>query len=94
MIAPKELLAKIQRKEISREEAVSLLVSLIENCDNILERAEFLDTLGSITPKNDRFFKFFENYLISELHPRINSAACKALIHNFPIKKEKYNINR
>jgi hypothetical protein len=43
MIAPKELLAKIQHKEISIEEAVSLLVNLIENCENAPERAEFLD---------------------------------------------------
>lgn len=86
MIAPEELLAKIQRKEISKEEAVSLLVSLIENCESNLERVEYLDILGGITPKNDRFFKFFENHLISELNSRINSSACKALIRNFPEK--------
>ncbi len=86
MIAPRQLLAKIQSKELSKEEAVSLLVSLIENCESTLERAEFLDILGSIAPKNERFFKFFENYLISDRGPRINNAACKALIRNFQEK--------
>ncbi len=86
MLLAKQILDKIHTKELTKGEAVSLLTSIFENSDDTNERIDSIEILGKIVPTQNRFFKFFENILVSEdvTHPLVRASALKVLIHSFP----------
>ncbi len=86
MLLAKKILDQMHRKKLSKYDAMSLLTSLIENCELNEDRVEYLEVFEKISPKDEQSFKFLENIFLSDRHPYVRSAALKVLFRNFPKK--------
>ena len=70
--------------KITKEEANTLLISLIESSNSINHRVRCLEEFGKIIIINEKNFKILENYLISDESPLVRSASAKILFFGFP----------
>ena len=79
----REILQDIKNSRISKSEASDLLISLIENSDNVDFRIDCLKTIGSMGLKNNLVFKVVENCLISDEDVLVKVIAAEVLVNIF-----------
>ncbi len=70
--------------KITKEEANTLLISLIESSNNSKKRVRCLEEFGKIINLNKKNFEILENYLISDESPQVRSVSAKILFFEFP----------
>ncbi|MHA1755915.1 MAG: leucine-rich repeat domain-containing protein, partial [Promethearchaeota archaeon] len=87
-LTPKAILEDLRNKNLDINSSIQLLLSLIENAENIDLRRESLYILDKICSnfnfKKDFIFKLFENLLISDSDEKIRTIAAHALFNSFP----------
>ena len=83
MLSAKKILEQMRGKKLSKYDATSLLISLIENCEHIKDRVEYIEVFEKVSPKNEFSFKFLENIFLSDMQPRVRCAAFKVLYRNY-----------
>ena len=86
ILSAKDILEEILSKKLTKDEAVLLLTSLVENSDDIDECVEYLEVFEKLSPKSRRSFKFLESILMSDNYDMLRCVACKALLRHFPKK--------
>jgi hypothetical protein len=80
---PRDILLDIKNGTISKSEASELLISLIENSEDINLRLKCLTILGSIEINKKKIFKILENCLISDENLSVRTTAADILINKF-----------
>ncbi|MFX1256963.1 MAG: hypothetical protein ACFFAN_03825 [Promethearchaeota archaeon] len=81
-----KILNNIATGNLNKITAAEILISFIENCNDIGTRVKSLEILEKINLKNEYIFKILENLLISDENAAVRVTAFKILIHNFPEK--------
>ena len=96
-LTPEKILDNVINNNISFNEAIELLISIIEVSENDNIRAKSIDAFSKIDVKNNKIFKILENHLLSDESPSVRAAAAKVLISKFPkdsIDPLKWTIQR
>ena len=78
-----EILEDIKNGKINKSEASDLLISLIENSDNVDFRIDCLKIIGLIELKNNLAFNTVENCLISDENILVRATAAEVLVKLF-----------
>lgn len=81
---PKELDELIYRNNMSKSEAINLLISLIEGSNSGEIRTKYLNMFESLSLKNKKAFIFIENLLISDENQIVRATASKVIVKLFP----------
>ncbi|GAH58999.1 unnamed protein product, partial [marine sediment metagenome] len=76
-------------QKLSKKAGIDLIVSILENSDEIYLRVKSIDGLRAIYANEKELFKLLENYLISDENENVRAAAAKTIIYIFP--DEGYN---
>ena len=82
-LTPEKILDNVINNNMSFNEAIELLISIIEVSESENVRAKCIDAFSKIDVKNNKIFKIFENYLLSDESPLVRAAAAKALVSKF-----------
>lgn len=73
-------------KKISKKELLSRLMNMAESESNHEKKVKLLEFMVKIEVKNKSFFKFLENFLISDENEFVRATAAKAIAFCFPKK--------
>ena len=82
-LTPEKIQKDVSTGDLGKENAVELLLSLIEGSDNIQIRVESINALEKINLQSERIFKILENYLISDENAVVRASVAKYIINNF-----------
>ena len=82
-LTPEKIQKDLSTGDLVRENAVELLISLIEGSDNIEIRVESIKTLENLNVQSGKIFKILENYLISDENAIVRASVAKYIIHNY-----------
>ncbi len=82
-LTPKAIYQDLKNKELDFNSALELLITLIENTDNLDTRVESLKILEKIQAKDEKIFKLLENLLISDLNKNVRNTAALLMQTNF-----------
>ena len=82
-LTPEKIQKDLSTGDLVRENAVELLISLIEGSDNIEIRVESIKTLENLNVQSEKIFKILENYLISDENAIVRASVAKYIIHNY-----------
>lgn len=74
-LTPNAIYKDFKNKDLDYDSALELLITLIDNTDNINTRLESIEILEKIQAKDDRVFKLLENLLISDSNKEIRNKA-------------------
>jgi len=74
-LTPKAIYENLRNKDLDYYSALELLITLIENTDNIDIRIQSLQILEKIQAKDERVFKLLENLLVSDSDEIIRNTA-------------------
>lgn len=83
-LSAKNIHENVIANNLNKENAIEMLLSLIESSDNIDVRIECIEVFGNIAYNSLKVFKILENYLLSDVSPLVRATAAKAIIINFP----------
>jgi len=86
VLTPEKICNKFFNGSMSKSEALELLVSLIENSEDMNIRIGCIEAFEQIRLENERVFKILEICLISDENPLIRAAAAKSFMLLFPKK--------
>ncbi|MBA7632422.1 hypothetical protein ES703_39968 [subsurface metagenome] len=78
-LTPKAIYEDFKNRDLDYTSAIELLITLIDNTDNIDTRLESIEILEKIHPKDDRVFKLSENLLISDSNKEIRNRAASLI---------------
>ena len=81
-----EIFTAYTDKKIDKDSAIDYLKSIIENKDDIESRRKAVEDLGKIDSNSEKFFKYFENLLISDTDGYVRANAAKIIIEKFSSK--------
>ena len=84
--SPKIIYEDLSKGKIDKLSASEVLISLIENVDDIDVRLESINTLQQINFKNDKIFSILENLLLSDSNENIRNLAANVLTGLFEQK--------
>ena len=84
--SPKTIYEDLRKGTIDKLSASEVLISLIENVDEIDIRLESINTLQKINFRNDKVFSILENLLLSDFNENIRNSAANALTDLFKQK--------
>ncbi|TFG22687.1 MAG: HEAT repeat domain-containing protein, partial [Promethearchaeota archaeon] len=73
-------------QKISKEEAITQLIDLIEESIDSKIRIKCLEIIGKLDVKTDKIFKLFEKCLISDDNEFVRATAAKTIALIFPKK--------
>jgi len=82
-LTPNLIYENLRKKEIDKQSAIYLLISLIENVDDIETRLESIETIEKINLRSDEVFEFLENLCVSDLDDEIRSSAAITMKNMF-----------
>jgi len=82
-LTPEKIQKDLSTGDLVRENAVELLISLIEGSDNIEIRVESIKTLENLNVQSEKIFKILENYLISDENAIVRASVAKYIIYNY-----------
>ncbi|MFX0034726.1 MAG: hypothetical protein ACFE9I_03680 [Candidatus Hermodarchaeota archaeon] len=74
-LTPKAIYENLRNKDLDYSSALELLITFIENTDNIDIRIECLQILKKIQSKDEKVFKLLENLLVSDSDEKIRNIA-------------------
>ncbi|MFX1328049.1 MAG: hypothetical protein ACFE91_07885 [Promethearchaeota archaeon] len=78
-LTPKEIYENLRNKDLDYYSALELLITLIENTDNIDTRLQSLQILEKIQAKDEKVFKLLENLLVSDSEETIRNIAASQI---------------
>jgi Leucine-rich repeat (LRR) protein len=84
LLTPEKILDNVINNNMSYNEAIELLISIIEVSESEDIRARCIDVLSNLDVKSKKIFKTLENYLLSDETSLVRAAAAKALVSKFP----------
>ncbi|MHA1343401.1 MAG: leucine-rich repeat domain-containing protein, partial [Promethearchaeota archaeon] len=87
-LTPQRIYKEFRKNNLDKNSTLNLLISLIENSNDLNLRLEAIRAIDKICIINNRLFKFLENLLISDSCWEIRNAATRCLKHFF-INDEK-----
>ncbi|MCK4781047.1 MAG: HEAT repeat domain-containing protein, partial [Candidatus Lokiarchaeota archaeon] len=82
-LTPNAIYEDFKNRDLDFSSALQLLITLIENTDNIDTRLESIEILEKIQAKDDRVFKLLENLLISDSNKEIRNVAAHFIKTHF-----------
>jgi hypothetical protein len=82
-LTPEKIKKEVLTGDLGKENAVELLLSLIEGSDNIQTRVESIKALEKINLQSERIFKILENFLISDENAVVRASVADYIINNF-----------
>jgi Leucine-rich repeat (LRR) protein len=82
-LTPEKIFVDLSLGEINKEEAVDLLISLIEKSDKAKIRANSINILEKVSDINEKFFQVLENCLLSDENAYVRASAVKSIIMDF-----------
>ena len=85
-LTPNSIYQDLKKKYLDYDSALELLITLIENTDNVYTRLESIKILEQIQAKDDKIFKLLENLLISDSSEVIRNMAA-SLIQKFFLER-------
>jgi len=77
--SPKKIYDNFLDKNLDKHTAVDLLISIIENSDDDVERIKSVENLKKIGDKNDKIYKILENLLLADTNERVRNIAIEAI---------------
>jgi len=83
---PKAIYKDYKRKELDKDSAINLLLTLIENVENIETRIESIKILSKFHTNDEKTYKFLEHLLVSDLNEDIRVQTCEILKENYKDK--------
>lgn len=85
-LTPEKIEKELLNGDLGKENAVKLLISLIEGSENNIIRVESIEALERINIQSEDIFKILENCLISDENVIIRASVATYIIQNFPIE--------
>ena len=82
-LTPNAIFQDLQNKDLDKQSAVELLLTLVENAENIDTRIESLKTLSKIQVDDEKTFRFLEHLLISDLNEDVRNLTINVLQNNY-----------
>jgi Leucine-rich repeat (LRR) protein len=82
-LTPKAIYKDYLNKDLDKPFAIELLLTLIDNTENINTRIESVEILDKIQIDDEKTFRFLEHLLISDLNEDIRSLTCKVLQNHY-----------
>ncbi|MHA1488407.1 MAG: leucine-rich repeat domain-containing protein [Promethearchaeota archaeon] len=83
VLTPENIYKDCKNKNIDRNTAIDLLISLINNSNNDDIRADCILALEKVGVINENTFKFLENLLISDSNGKVRNAAALLIKNKF-----------
>jgi len=78
-LTPYAIYNDLKNNFVDKASAVELLITLIENVDNLTTRIDSIEILGKIKIKNKKVFKALENLIVSDSNENIRISAANTL---------------
>ncbi|MFX0082150.1 MAG: leucine-rich repeat domain-containing protein [Candidatus Hodarchaeota archaeon] len=82
-LTPKAIYEDLVNKDLDKPFAIELLLTLIDNAENIETRIESINTLNTIQVDDEKTFKFLEHLLISDLNEDIRNLTIIVLKNHY-----------
>ncbi len=82
-LTPEKIQKEYSTGELGKENAVELLISLIEGSDNTEIRVGSIKALEKLNFHTEKIFKTLENYMISDESAIVKASAANYIMHNF-----------
>lgn len=79
-----KLILDFKKKEISKKEAIEILLSLIESSDDVNTRLESINFLIELDYKSKRVFEILEACLVSDENALIRGIVARLMLNKFP----------
>jgi len=91
LLSPYKIYKDFKNKKLDKNQALSLLISLIDDIHDYDDRTRIMGIkfLELMKTKDEKIFNFLENLLISDLNEQIRGQAAQILIFSFPEKALK-----
>ena len=80
---PQTIFEEYCNKLLDKSSATNLLISIIENYEEDIIRADSINILGKINLKDENLFNFFENLLLSDSSEIVRNASAEYLGKNY-----------
>ena len=77
--SPKKIYDNFLDKNLDKRTAVDLLISIIENSDNDVERIKSIESLKKIGDNSDKIYKILENLLLADANEKVRNVAIEAI---------------
>lgn len=82
-LTPEKIQKEYSTGDLGKENAVELLISLIEGSDNTEIRVGSIKALKKLNFHTEKIFKTLENYMISDESAIVRGSAANYIMHNF-----------
>lgn len=80
---PIQILESFSKKEISKEEALNFLITILEKSENSKLRINSMRIIGNMSYKNEQIFRILENCLISDEIPEIRALSSEIILTQY-----------
>lgn len=77
--SPKKIYENFLDNNLDKHTAIDLLISIIENSDDNIERIKCVVNLKKMGDKNDKIFKILENLLLADTNEKVRNIAIEAI---------------
>jgi len=78
-LTPKAIFEDLRSKDLDKASAIQLLLTLIENTENVKSRIESIEILEKISPNDNKTFKFLEHLLISDTDENVRKLTSRVI---------------
>ena len=77
--SPKKIYENFLDNNLDKHTAIDLLISIIENSEDDIERINCVENLKKMGEKNDKIYKIFENLLLADTNEKVRNIAIEAI---------------
>jgi Leucine-rich repeat (LRR) protein len=84
--SPKKIYENFLDNNLDKHTAIDLLISIIENSDDDIERIKCVENLKKMGEKNDKIYKILENLLLADTNEKVRNTAIEAIRERFLYK--------
>jgi len=85
-LTPNAIYQDLKNKDLDKSSAIELIVTLIDNAENVETRIESVKILNKIQFNDEKTFKFLEHLLISDLNENVRNLTCQVLQNHYDEK--------
>ena len=78
-LTPNAIFQDLKNKDLDKHSAIELLISLVDNAENVDTRIQSLGILNRIQLEDEKTFRFLEHLLISDLNEDVRKLTCKVI---------------
>ncbi|MHA2280927.1 MAG: leucine-rich repeat domain-containing protein [Promethearchaeota archaeon] len=82
-LTPNAIFQDLKNKDLDKQSAIELLLTLVDNAENAETRIESLKTLNKIQIDDEKTFRFLEHLLISDLNEDVRNLTCQVLQNHY-----------